>query len=246
MLASYPCRLGFLGVLFLATAACSTPPRVAAPKVQTWGTMREVLREGRSEGRVMLAELGRRNVIGVGALAGLAGEVTIVDGRVLVATADGPVGEDAAPTMNAVRDTVAGEQAALLVLAEVKHWEAIALPDCASYEELEVAIAAQLRERGHFLTDPVPVRVRGVANQLELHVIAGACPIATPDGPAPWRYAGAAGEVELIGFYAEGAAGKLTHHNHSSHLHAIAEDGQLMGHLDAIALREIVLLLPTD
>lgn len=215
MLAIYPRRLEFFSVLFLAMAACSTPPRVAAPEVQTWGTMREVLRQGHSEGRVLLAELGRRNQIGVGALAGLAGEVTIVDGRVLVATADGPVEAGAAPTPNAVRGTIEGEQASLLVLAEVNHWDAIALPDCASYEELEVSIA-------------------------------GACPIATPDGSAPWRYAGAGGEVELIGFYVEGAAGQLTHHNHSSHLHAIAEGGQLMGHLDEIAIREIVLLLPVE
>jgi len=246
MVASYSRRRSFLAVLFLVTAACSTPPRVAAPKVQTWGSMREVLREGRSEGRIMLAGVAGPNAIGVGALAGLAGEVTIVDGRVLVATADSPAKAGAPPTKKAVRDTVEGEQASLLLLAEVKHWQTIPLLDCASYEELEVAIATQLRERGHVLTDPIPVRVRGLAKQLELHVIAGACPIATPDGPAPWRYAGAGGEMELIGFYVEGAAGRLTHHNHSSHLHAIAEGGQLMGHLDAIALSEVELLLPTD
>lgn len=242
-------RVDCFRVLLLAPlllSACGTPPRVAAPEVQTWGTMREVLREGRSEGRVLLAGIAGPNAIGVGALAGLAGEVTIVDGHVLVATADGPLSEGAAPTMDAVRGTVAGERASLLVLAEVERWETITLTDCASYEELEIAIAVQLRERGHLLTDPVPVRIRGVAEQLELHVIAGACPIATPDGPAPWRYAGAGGEVELVGFYVEGAAGRLTHHNHSSHLHAIAEGGQLMGHLDAIALSEVVLLLPTD
>jgi hypothetical protein len=48
--------------------------------------------------------------------------------------------------------------------------------------------------------------------------------------------------VELVGFFAEGAAGRLTHHGRRSHLHAVADE--VMGHLDEVALERAVLLLP--
>jgi len=66
-------------------------------------------------------------------------------------------------------------------------------------------------------------------------VVAGACPIADPDGPPPWHLRGAEGVVEVIGFYVEGAAGRLTHHTGSSHLHAIFHEHS--GHLDELDLK---------
>ena len=73
-------------------------------------------------------------------------------------------------------------------------------------------------------------------------VIAGACPIANPDGPSPWRFAGPAEELSLFGFYVEGAAGVFTHHDRSSHLHAVA-DGRT-GHLDEVDLTDAKLFVP--
>ena len=57
----------------------------------------------------------------------------------------------------------------------------------------------------------------------------------------PWTYVFFA--VQLVGFFAEGAAGRLTHHTHRSHLHAVA--GDVMGHLDEVALVHATLLLPS-
>jgi len=89
---------------------------------------------------------------------------------------------------------------------------------------------------------PIPVRVRGKVTRLQVHVIAGACPIATPDGPSPWRYDGPADNVKLVGFYVEGAAGKWTHHTHQSHLHAVSD--QAMGHLDGVVIEDAIVMLP--
>lgn len=222
-------------ILLLVGAACAgTPP---GTEVRSWGTMREVLRLGMTEGRVELGQLGERVSVGVGAMAGLEGEVTILDGRVLVAR-----GAQSAAAAPPVRDAAVGDSAALLVVAEVGAWEEVPLVDCGSYEVLEAAIAAQLRARSLDPTEPQPVRIRGRAAHLALHVIAGACPIADPGGPRPWRFAGPVGAVELVGFYVEGAAGRWTHHTRSSHLHAVAEG--LMGHLDEVTLEDAVLYLP--
>lgn len=221
-------------LLAIAAASCASAP---GAEVTTWGTLREVLREGHTEARVVLATVAGPNVIGVGALSELRGEVTVVDGRVLVAV---PGGEGAVT----VREATGNDAAALLVLADVPAWIEIPVGACASYEELEATIAAHLERRGDDPSLPRPVRVRGRATHLTLHVIAGACPIANPSGPSPWVFSGPVNEVELLGIYVEGAAGVLTHHTHSSHLHAVA-DG-LMGHLDEVTLEDAVLLLPAQ
>jgi len=227
-------------LLVLPLAACQAPaPRL---EVTTWGTMREVLRNGHDEGRVALGALAAPGRIGVGALEGLRGEVTVLDGRVLVATAEPASPPGAAPAACTLREAGADEQAALLVLARVDAWEAHPIGTCRSYTELEDAIAECLTARGQDPTAPVPVRVRARAAELELHVLAGACPIAHPEGPPPWRWQGRCEDVELVGFFVEGSGGRLTHHGQRSHLHVVAD--AVGGHLDEVALPDAVLLLP--
>lgn len=221
-------------LLCLATAsACSTRPD-HPDAVRSWGTMREALRHGRSEARVALASLDGVDTVGVGALEGLAGEVTIVDGRVLVAHAEHGACR--------VAPAAPGDAATLLVTARVRDWQTRPLADCDDYERLDAAIGSAVRAQGFDPTQPTPVRIRGRASHAAYHVIAGACPIATPEGTPPWRFRGPIDAIELVGIYVEHAAGRLTHHVHRSHLHLVAPGH--MGHLDEIALRDAVLLLP--
>jgi hypothetical protein len=225
-----------------AFAACSAPQPAPPIEVKHWGTMREVLREGRSEARVAPLGVTGPASIGVGALAGLLGEITVLDGRVLVAVPSPSGGAGEAPLACMLREAGAEDRAALLVLADVPAWEPHELRACASYDELEAAIARVLRRRGDELGHPIPVRVRGRATDLAFHVLAGACPIANPDGPPPWHWRGGCEDVQLVGFYAEGSAGELTHHGRRSHLHAVADGA--MGHLDEVVLERAELLLP--
>ena len=224
-----------LSALLLGAAGCdSVDTEVTRVELRTVGTMRHALRDGHSEGRADLAELGARGAIGVGALARLGGEVTILEDRVLVASADG---DDCR-----VRQADAGDSATILLYAKVSSWQEHSLPDCASYAELEAAIAEVLVKLKKDPKQPIPVRIRGRAPRIDFHVIRGACPIANPTGPAPWRFAGKVDEVELVGFFVEGAAGRWTHHDRRSHLHAIA--GERTGHLDEVSLTGVTLLVP--
>ena len=61
----------------------------------------------------------------------------------------------------------------------------------------------------------------------------------------PWRGAYEDEEVTLVGFYAEGRAGILTHHGRTTHLHVVLREGALSGHLDEVSLTDGArLLLP--
>ncbi len=233
---------GALASATIAVVSCARPVVIPPIEVSSWGTMREVLRDGDSRGRVALDGLASSTCVGIGALAGLAGEVTIVDGRVLVATADTGAREGDAPSGARVGEAAPADSASLLVLAEVPAWTEVPLGTVPDYAALDDAIARVLRERQAAMSEACPVRIRGRASHLELHVIAGACPIAHPDGPKPFRQTGAVESVELVGFYVEGAAGRLTHHHRRSHLHAVAANG--MGHLDEVTLEDAVLLIP--
>lgn len=216
------------------------------PTLRTWGTMRHVLKLGNTQARVTPVEVVKPTSIAVGAMAGLGGEITVIDGETWVAE---PIPGSTADQAPRLRRATAHDQATLFVQADVPAWQEIELGACRDYAELETKIGAQLDRLGWSRTAPTPVRVRGQATALEMHVIRGACPIAQPEGPAPWRLqqsvsAQQAIEVELVGIYAEQAAGRLTHHTHVSHLHA--KTAQSMGHLDGISLRQATLLLPTQ
>lgn len=218
-------------VLVLLAACRGAPPQV---DVETFGTMREVLREGHTQERVGLGGFAREGTIGVGALTELAGEVTITNGRVLVSKPGTVNFEEVGGDTNAT--------ATLMAVAEVRRWIASELPDCETIAQLEVAIGDVLATRGFALAAPTPVRIIGRAPRLAFHAIAGACPLANPDGPPPVRFSGAADEVELVGFYVTESAGVLTHHARRTHLHVVTPDA--MGHLDGLKLVDATLFVP--
>ena len=236
-----------LVALLVPLAACaaspSTAPTPAAPRIATpatdgagppvahWGGMREVLREGRSEGRVALEDVVGPRSVGVGATAGLAGEITVVGGRVHVAEVVDAAAQDGVR----VRGPAAGEHATLLVLADVDAWSEHGLPDVADLAALEASVRAIAEANGIDPERPFPFRVEGTARSLRLHVIDRVCPIAHPDGPPPWRWSAEEAPVVLVGFHAEGSAGKLTHHGRASHVHAVVAGGEVSGHVDDVA-----------
>ncbi|HVS19889.1 MAG TPA: hypothetical protein VMT18_14890 [Planctomycetota bacterium] len=220
-----------LALLLALCTACSTPPREPW-SVQYWGSMREVLREGRTEGRVELARALGPHSMAVGASAGLGAEITVDRGAVhLVEVVD-------AAASDGVRERAPrpGERAALLVCADVPAWSEQSLPPVADLDALEALVRAAACARGLDAAAPFPFRVEGRAARLEVHVLDRSCPIASPEGPPPWRFVGEDLDVALVGFHADDSAGVLTHHARASHTHAVLVGRGLSGHLDEVAL----------
>lgn len=213
-------------------AALSEEP-AQAPLVQH-GTMHAAIGKGEHQGRVALSSLAKPGFYGVGALEGLAGEVTIVDGEVVVSVVDGGAIESVDPT---------GRQATLLVGAQVEAWRETRLDAEIAAGDFDAAIARATDVDGE---EPFVFVVRGAVRELHYHVINGACPvharragIELSEEQQPASRTLATGEATLVGIFARDAAGKLTHPNTSTHVHVVLEEAdgrRVTGHVESVAL----------
>jgi alpha-acetolactate decarboxylase len=207
--------------------------------------MREVLRDGKTEGRVSILETTKRpHAHGVGALADLGGEIFIEDGNVWVSRV-------VAPNKQLTQKVTSGDlQATLLVAAYVRSWRQIPLEHDVSPAELEAFVAAQIRAAELDVTSPTPVLMVGEFHRVNGHVVNGHCPTMSGDNKkanVP-QYAGEFPEIwgRVVGFYAEGQEGVLMHHGSKTHLHFLSDDQpRLMMHVDQLGLKQgSVLFLP--
>ena len=130
-------------LLFLLAACAATgaePTRKATPKtpwpgrIESWGTLREALRDGQVQGRVAVADQVREDVYAVGALEGLRGEVTIADGEVWLSE----VGEDGSVT---TRTAATSAMATVLFAAEVPRWTSVTVKETVDPSVLDAFLA---------------------------------------------------------------------------------------------------------
>jgi alpha-acetolactate decarboxylase len=233
----------YLSLLFLGACAAASHEGAWNGSIESWGTLRETLRDGHVEGRVAVADVARPGMYGVGALAGLRGEITILDGTVWVSegTADGTVTTRATPS-TAV--------ATVLFAAQVGEWRDVAVDDDVDPSELDAFVAAQARAAGLDTAQPFPFLVEGGLRHLGMHVIAGECPIRArmvgkEESTAYERHFDRV-DGRLVGIYAPDSSGVLCHMGSKTHVHALIEqDGGVTGHAESVGLaRGSVLKLP--
>jgi len=226
-------RSGIAATLFIASG-CVPRTRV----VEQHGTMKEVLRDGRTEPRFDLEEIeAGSGVVAVGAMADLQGEVTILDGVAVISRVRAGALESSGAGP--------GDRATLLILARVEEWVGVVLDGEGPLEgaALEDAIERSAGEAGSNLANPFPFVIEGVMREADWHVINGACPMATPAGAmgdrSPWREHGGAGSAgRLVGFFARDSEGVMTHHGSRVHMHVLFRraDGVVTGHVDQVAV----------
>lgn len=240
--------IGFAGVCVCGAvlSGCAAKGRESGPTVRQFGAMRAVMREGETEARVRLAEcVAERHVYAVGALAGLEGEVTIVDGEAWVSRVEGSGIRCTGPGVGE------GDAATLLTLATVGDWDSVELPRGAGdIADLEGVVEAEAARRGIDSAKPFPFVVEGEASSLELHVIRGFCPAndAGATDSEAWRLSlDGPTRALLVGFFARDSEGVMTHHGTALHVHALlSHKGQrIAGHVDGVGVnRGAVLRLP--
>ena len=207
--------------LSLFAASCATPRWDGS--VERWGSLREVLREGQKQGRVTLASALTTDAVGLGALAGLEGEIAVLGGAARVGRASAERAGNEIAT--------AADQAAFLVLARVPAWRTTQL-------DAELSLAT-LDPRAFGATDArtIPFLIHGDFADLEMHVLRGRCPYAEDDaaGEPPLRMTRPRAQGTLVGFWTSEPPGVLTHHDSNVHVHVVlaGPDG-VVAHVDSV------------
>ncbi len=233
----------FLFLLLFGASACQLPPSGEPPEVYYRGALRDFMHRNDLSAKVDLDTLrSRNNLFALGALEALRGEVLIWNGQPLVSFVR---------DSQLIVDRSFDHRAALLVWAQVSHWEGFNVPESIREQaDLEAFIAEQAKQQGLDAESAFPLRLRGRARRLQWHVI---------DWPADddrhthekHRTSGPNGvltdaEVEVLGFYSTAHTAIFTHHDTHAHFHFFNADTTLAGHVDALEPGEMVLFLPID
>lgn len=194
-------------------------------QIDVWGTMREVLAEGQTKGRIALAELiNKSDLIGVGAIENLEGEITIWNGHVWVTKG----------TPAAVEGST--ESAALLITARVNEWSSVVHQTAISMEQLE----HELRKSGNRWTQVkrFPFVIEGNLT-VNAHIVRGKCPHGeeVAGGAPPIPFSLNDEPAIVVGFFAEDGEGVVTHHRSKIHAHVITKEiPPRTGHVDRLSL----------
>jgi alpha-acetolactate decarboxylase len=189
---------------------------------------------------------------GVGATAGLKGEMIQLDGRLLVSPGSADRG--------AVRPPEAGEQALLWASARVAQWAEVAVPRDMEQPAFEAFVQEQARAKGLSLEQPFVFRVSGQFPKMRWHVVTGEKPAAGAGGGAHAAPAGGHANQQsgmkvfhnpgtlgqIVGvFSGKDLEGVVSHPGERFHVHYADDKASVSGHVDAYAVAEgTVLMLP--
>ncbi|MDP1612163.1 MAG: acetolactate decarboxylase [Sulfuritalea sp.] len=219
----------------------------ANPAVQAHGSFQRMQhRKDFSAQAALKDEASSAGVYGVGALADLAGEITIHDGAVNISHGKNMDGS--------IDQRQAGDaQAALLATARVAKWKEVAIPGAMKQADLQAFIVAQARAAGLDTQAAFPFLIRGEIENYRWHVIAEPNPrFGGHGGNAPMAKqfdgAGKGMTAEVVGFHSGDALeGIISHPGEKFHEHLLDPTRTLTGHLDAYDIAAgAELLLPAS
>jgi alpha-acetolactate decarboxylase len=220
-------------------AVMTTAATVSVPPVTTFGTMRQLVREGDATPKAILAAvLERPHAHGLGSISGLRGEIAIVDGTAWLSYP--PAAAGAAPKVIASKDS--REQAGFLVTAHVDpaQWRRIAVGEALSADNLEAALGKLVAQHGLAGAD-VPFRIDGKFSTLTLAIVDGRKlpPGATsPDAMKQANHLQTETGVDatLVGFFAATSDERFTHPGTRVHVHAVVPARRATGHARAFSV----------
>lgn len=219
---------------------------MGAYQVRAYGAFRLFMQKQDYSPKVSLGDARATGATdGVGAVSGLRGEITLIDGRYVVSYGGGCKGECPSPH---------SETAGLLGTGQVRSWHhPILVPERLVGKALEDFITAQAKAKGIDLEKPFPLRLKGTLVDVQMHVIEAPNAGFTGHGSKvrmakqdEFGYAEIAGDV--VGFYAPSTMhGILTHPGELFHFHWIDPAHTRTAHLDAFGMEKgAELLLPKD
>jgi acetolactate decarboxylase len=217
------------------------------------GAQRSIFTTGKAEATVSVAEMAQGSAcFGVGAAAGLDGEITVLAGKPFVAKVRGDT---------CAVDHGLEHRAAFAVWTEQANWRDEPVPaGVAGYLDLQQFVKARAAAAGMDVTQPFPFRLVGTPKEVKWHINVDRTegkPI-TPElfAKSKARYVANNQPMEIIGFYSEHHAGVFIGASvpaikadsavkNAIHIHFVARDGTATGHIDDLVLDgDMRLLLP--
>lgn len=211
--------------------------------VNIYGAYRNLIQKQDHSAKVQLRTAMQSGATeAVGAASGLRGEITAIDGKLLVTYGTpcpscGHPGED---------------HATLLVTARVAAWRpALALPADLIGKDLDAFIIARAKEAGLDLGKPFPVRIKGTLIGVKMHVLRAPNPGFTGHGSShpmadQENIEAARLDGEVVGMFApDTAQGTIGHPGEPFHYHWVDTGRTRTAHLDAFGMaRGAELTLP--
>jgi acetolactate decarboxylase len=220
-----------LSVRFLTPFLALAPMiALAGADVHVLGEMRRMFTTHDIRPNVDLAKINQSpHLYALGPVAGLRGEITVLDGQVFVSKAS------AGQVMVAIDPNV---KSVFLVYASVPAWRSINLPTNALTEkDLATFLETQMptNSRSVFL-----VQATALSARYHVQNYKGQAADLTHEAhdKAKAFYEIANVPVELVGFFTnrEEDAGSFVHMGQTTHIHLISRDRKQMGHLESIQL----------
>ncbi len=225
-------------LILLCGCAGLHPAQAARPAhadVQVFGALRAMMHEGQTGAVVQLDSLlPDPQLYAVGALADLAGEVTIVGGQVHLSYPD----DTATRTVTSSRSDAA---AALLVAARVPAWRSVRIEASIAFADLDAAIARHAAAAGVPADARVPFLLEGEFEDLQWHVIDGRRLPKGESSHAAHLAASARAQRDraratLVGFFSTRDQGVFTHMGSNTHIHCVLTDPSAAGHVDHVVV----------
>ncbi len=235
----------FLALLALTLLADPATRPVEVPAVKVVGSRQHII-DGDLGGRMRLGDLPPGDVVGVGPIEGLLGEVTILDGELHVGVLD-----DNGQPLDLPPDVAEQKSAIFLAYSIVPDWASVEIEPPADLAGLQSAIETAATEQGMDLdATPFAVKIRGNLTHLRYHIM---WRVMDADHPSPVRvFERQDVEATLVGFYTRtDADGHYSHPGKPLHLHAVLpsesdDAATVSGHVEAASFggETLTIMLP--
>jgi alpha-acetolactate decarboxylase len=234
-------------ILFSAAIAATAAFAAEPHGIQAHGNFKQMAHTGKTDGVVKLSALASgKGTYGVGAIAGMRGEIMLWDGQLLVSRGHSPKGETGPATVT--------DEAVLFVGGKVDAWLEVKLANDMTQAEFEAFVVATAKKLGLDADKAFPFAVRGSNLNVVWHVVTGASPVSGHHGGGThdqghaqartFREASAAGT--LLGFHTGAALeGIASHPGERFHVHYASADLAVSGHVDEYRVpKGATLMLP--
>jgi len=208
----------------------------AQVSVQVRGSMSKIMRKGDLTSAVGLDTLAKKHLYALGPVAGLKGEIMVINGTV----------HATARSADTLQNTPRAQQAAMLVYSYVSQWRTMEKQvSISGIEELETLVERVAAESGVDTAQAFAFLIEGKARQVRFHVIDWKKEVEhTFDNHKQFAIHRNEEEKDLLllGFYSKRHHSIFTHHTSNVHLHVLIKSTGTVGHLDNIVLTGAVTL----